>query len=243
MFLVFAFFLFLAGFPINLSAKESIDKIMKKHVEDIERYKEEKNVKKLMYKLIVINRDIGIYYKKGFDYKAGNVINIIDKFVVEYNKKHPKMKLNKEYIHDYKHDIIVMLDKLPTDFFINRNVKSPKLPSDFFFNMDIKRAPINMASGFSGKNMTDEMDIGFTVGSIGGALMVVPNPVCEAIGAAMLLWGADELYHGYTEVKKEQKKKEKERAQQEQRRYEGRDCSQCSKKCRNCPYCRKRQGW
>ena len=66
------------------------------------------------------------------------------------------------------------------------------------------------------------MGMGFL--SIG--LPVICNEICESL-----------------DKQSEEKRKEQIKKEQARKKEELHDCSQCSKKCRDCPYCRKRRYW
>ena len=67
-----------------------------------------------------------------------------------------------------------------------------------------------------------KMGMGFL--SIG--LPVICNEICESL-----------------DKQSEEKRKEQIKKEQARKKEELHDCSQCSKKCRDCPYCRKRRYW
>jgi len=228
-------YVILLGILLSLGkvyAKDPVEIIIKKHIVDVEKYKIEANVKELMFKLIVINRDIGEYYQKGYDYKKDNIFKVINSFFDDYNLEYPDAKLSEEYIRNYKKDLKMVMNRLPADFFFN-----------VVLGYEVCFAHVDSNYDHMSIHPYDSLDIGMTAAIIGTVLAVLPNPYCRAIGGTLAAWGINETYHNVQQIRIERKKQEKERRKREQRKQQGRDCSQCSKKCRDCPYCRKRQGW
>lgn len=75
------FIIFAMVLTQKVYAKESIEKIIEKHMKDVDKYKKNGDVERLIYKMIAINRDIDIFYKKDYDYKVLHTLKLVDSFV------------------------------------------------------------------------------------------------------------------------------------------------------------------
>lgn len=171
---------------------------MEKHLQAIERLTKKNDLEGLVFRMILIKRDVDEYHKKTYDYKINSIYFYVEEVVTELHKSNPDIQISKKDIVSYKMYVRTLMNRLPIDFFLNKDFDS-----------------------YSNDGPSPSMDIGITISLCGFFIHMLPIPGCAVIGKALMTIGGGVTLNAAINRIDENYKRRKERERRERREREG----------------------